>query len=150
MPAGKMVELNLNPDERTLKQFGLIALFAFSGLSLCAYREVFLFSAGLGESRMTVVTVLAVAAVLSGMLSVAYPKANRLLFVATSVAAYPIGFVMSYVVLGVLFFVIFAPIGAFLRWTGRDPMERAFDQNKSSYWIDISRPRSRSSYFRQF
>jgi predicted membrane protein len=111
---------------------------------------LFLFSRGLGESRLTVAAMFAVAAVLSAVLSLVYPKANRLLFVATSVAAFPIGFVMSYVVLGVLFFVIFAPIGALLRWTGRDPMERAFDRDKSSYWIETGRPRSRSSYFRQF
>jgi len=149
MSAGKMVELNFNPDERTLKQFGFVALFGFGALSLCAYSEVFLFSRGLGESRLTVAAVFAVAAVLSAVLSLIYPKANRLLFVATSVAAFPIGFVMSYVVLGVLYFVIFAPIGMLLRWTGRDPMRRAFDQNKSTYWIASTRARSKSSYFRQ-
>jgi uncharacterized protein YjeT (DUF2065 family) len=150
MPTGKLIELNFNPDKHTLRQFGFIALGGFSALAFCAYREVFVFSAGLSEARIAVTATLALVAALSGMFSVAYPKANRALFIAMSVVSYPIGFVMSYVVLGLLFFAIIAPIGALLRWTGHDPMQRSFDRGKSSYWIAARSKRPKSSYFHQF
>jgi hypothetical protein len=93
---------------------------------------------------------LAALAGLSALLSLVYPKANKVIYLGISVLAYPIGFVMSYVILGLLFFGVFAPIGALLRLSGTDPMQRALDKSQTSYW-SVPRPqRSKESYFRQF
>ena len=50
-----LVELNLNPDRKTLRQFGVIAFVGFGILALLAYYEKLIFAFGLGDSRMTVV-----------------------------------------------------------------------------------------------
>jgi hypothetical protein len=148
--SSKMVELNLNPDERTLKQFGFIALGGFGLLAACAFFEKFMFAHGLGGARTAVAAGLAALGVVAALCSLVAPKANKLIYIAITVLAYPIGFVMSYVILGSLFFFIFAPVGALLRASGNDPMQRALRKDGQSYWSEARPPRSKESYFRQF
>jgi len=45
-----------------------------------------------------------------------------------------LGAIVSPVALGVLFYGVFTPIGAFIRLTGRDPLRLARDADASSYW----------------
>jgi hypothetical protein len=48
--------------------------------------------------------------------------------------------IVSPVVLGVLFFVIFTPIGVLMRLFGGDPLRLRFDSKAQSYWIERSPP----------
>lgn len=43
--------------------------------------------------------------------------------------------VMSPVVLGIVFFAIFLPVGVLRRYFGGDPMTRVFEPLRKSYWI---------------
>ena len=63
---------------------------------------------------------------------------------------FPIGFVLSYVILGVLFFGIITPAGLLLRLAGKDPLERRWEPDASTYWVDSREPRAKSAYFKQF
>jgi hypothetical protein len=144
------IPLNLNPDARTLRSFGWIALVGFGLLAACAWLERFVFAFGLGELRVPVAGVLAALGVLSALLSLVYPRGNRWLFVGLSVATYPIGVVVSYTVLAVLFFVVIAPVGMLLRLLGRDPLARNIDRNAKSYWTPARKQRPKADYFKQF
>ena len=146
----KLVELNWSPDDRTLRQFGVIALFGFGALAACAYYEAWMFAFGLGEARLPIAGSFGTIAVLSLVLGLVHPRANRLIYVGTSVLAYPIGFVLSYVILGLLFFVIIAPIGAVLRVLGKTPLARSYDPRATTYWSKTRTTRDRGSYFKQF
>ncbi|MBI2949350.1 MAG: hypothetical protein HYY23_17045 [Verrucomicrobia bacterium] len=42
---------------------------------------------------------------------------------------------VSPVILGILFYAVFTPMGWILRWLGKDPMRMTPDKNASSYWI---------------
>jgi hypothetical protein len=148
--AGKLVHLNLAPDDRTLKQFGFIALGAFGLLALCAFYETWMFSFGLGALREPIAYALGGLGLLSGLFSLTWPKANKALFLGLTVLTYPIGIVMSYLIMGVLFFGVFAPIGALLRASGSDPMQRGVRGDATSYWSSARAKRSKESYFRQF
>ena len=55
----KLVEINFNPDTKTLRQFGVIALVGFGILAALAYYEKLIFSFGLGDARMPLVTTFA-------------------------------------------------------------------------------------------
>lgn len=144
-----MIELNLNPDARVLRQFGVTALIAFGLLGAAAHFQRFVFS-GLGEAGAATAAGLWGVGAISGVLALVHPRANRPLFVLLSVITFPLGLVVSYLALGFLFFFVFAPIGLFLRATGRDPMARGFNPGRTSYWDDARRRRAKSSYFRQF
>jgi hypothetical protein len=146
----KLVQLDLNPDDRTLRQFGLIAVVGFGLLAACAYYETWMFAFGLGDARLPVAGTLAGVGVLSLLLGLVYPRANRVIFVGTAILAYPIGFVLSYVIMGVLFFLIIAPIGVLLRILGKTPLARSYDRNAATYWSKAHPSRGQQSYFRQF
>jgi len=48
--------------------------------------------------------------------------------------------IVSPVVLGILFFIVFAPIGFIMRRFGGDPLRLRFDPGAPSYWIERSPP----------
>ena len=146
----KMVEIDWNPDPGTLRQFGWVALVGFSLIALLAHQEWLIFAFGLGDARMKVVTGLLAVGVLAALIGLVYPKANKPLFIGLTLLAFPIGFVLSYVIMITLFFVIIAPIGILMRLAGRDPMEREIDPNAESYWTPAKPAPPNSRYFRQF
>ena len=145
-----MIEINLRPDERTLRQFGWIAFFGFSFIAAIAWFEVFIFAFGLGEARPIVAGVFGALAILAVVFSAVFPKANLPIYVGLTLLSYPIGFVLSYLIMGFLFFVLITPLGLFFKLTGRDPMFRAFDREAATYWADPRPRRGKESYFRQF
>jgi MFS family permease len=146
----KMIEIDWKPDERTLRQFGLIALVGFSFLAAIAWFETFIFAMGLGDARQAVAGTFAVLAGLSALFSLVAPKANLPIYLGLTLLSYPIGFVLSYLIMGFLFFVMITPVGLFFRLTGRDPMHRRFDSEATTYWTDARPRRGKEGYFRQF
>ena len=147
----QMIELNLDPDAKTLRQFGFIALAGFGAIAALAWFEKLVFAGGwLGDARPTVVAVLLGVGALAALTSLVYPRANKWLFVGLSIAAFPIGFVLSYVILGTLFFLIITPIGLLLRVFGQDPMNRAFRAEQTRYGVACRPTRPPESYFKQF
>ena len=65
--------------------------------------------------------------------------------------AFPIGFVLSYVIMAMLFYVVFAPVGLVLRLVGKDPLDRRFLPDAPTYWVDARARRApKRDYFRQF
>lgn len=146
----KIVQINWNPDERTLRQFGWIALGGFGLLAVLAWFEWLAFSFGLGGARPYVAGGAAALGVVAALTSLFYPRANRFLYVGLSIVVYPIGFVLSHVLLGALFFGLFAPIAILFRLIGRDPMKRRFDPEAATYWAPARVSANPERYFRQF
>jgi len=146
----QMVELNLRPDTRTLRQFGWIALVGFGLLALLAWQGWLVFARLEVGTRETVALVLAALAGISTLFSLVWPKANLPIFLGLTLLAFPIGFVLSYVIMATLFYVVIAPVGAALRLVGKDPMDRRFLPAAKTYWIDARPERPRESYFKQF
>jgi hypothetical protein len=145
-----MIEINLRPDVRTLRQFGFIAVVGFAFLAVIAWTEVLVFSFGLGGARPYVAGGFAAVGVISLLFSLVYPRANLGLYLGLTVIAYPIGFVLSYVIMGTLFFVVITPTGLAMRLLGRDPMERRMLPEAESYWVKARAQRPSESYFKQF
>lgn len=146
----KMIEIDWKPDEGTLKQFGFIALFGFLLLAVLAWLQLLVFAALPDSIRETVVGALCVLAVVSTLFSLVAPRANLPIYIGLTVLAYPIGFVLSYLIMGFLFFGMITPLGLIFRVIGKDPMNRRFDSAAASYWSDPRPPRGNESYFRQF
>ena len=111
----KMIEIDFNPDERTLRQFGFIALVGFGIVAALAWTESLVFAFGLGDARATVAGAFLGLGVLACLVGLAHPKANRPLFVGLAILAFPIGFVLSYLIMTSLFYAIIMPIGVVMR-----------------------------------
>jgi polyferredoxin len=145
-----LVQLNLKPDVKQLRQFGFIALAAFALIGAVVMWRGGLFGLDFGPSARPLAYGLWAIGGVSAFFSVVHPKANRALFVALVVMTYPIGLVVSHVALALLFFGILTPVAVWFRLMGRDPLLRKFEPERSSYWTDVSEVTDPKHYFRQF
>lgn len=145
-----LVRLDLRPERKQLRQFGWVALVAFGFLGTVVLWKGGLFGASFGASTRTVAYAMWSLGALSAALSLVRPEANRPLFVALGVLAFPIGWVVSHVVLAVVFFGVLTPVGLLFRLLGRDPLERRFRADRQSYWVDLPEVDDEKDYFRQF
>src|SRR3989344_4718326 len=60
-----------------------------------------------------------------------------------------LGWVMTRVILAIVFYLVITPIGLVLRLTGKDFMNRSFPGKEASYWLDHAE-RVKEDYERQF
>jgi hypothetical protein len=77
------------------------------------------------------------------------PRATAPLYAAWMLAAFPIGWVMSYVMASIVYFLVVTPIGLLARLFGHDGMGRKFKPEAESYWTE-TQPSDPKRYFRQF
>jgi hypothetical protein len=119
-------------------------------LAVMSWTESFLFTFGLGPMREYIAGAFAVLGLYSFATGLVYPTATKPVFVGLTVLTYPIGIVLSYIIMGVLFFGVFGIIGILMRMTGYDPMSRKLKENTDSFWSDARAARHRSDYFKQY
>lgn len=103
------------------------------GLALSLFLAV-LAGIALFRARENLVPPLLLAAVLACGLAVLWPRSlwpwQRL---AMAVAG-AIGWFNTRLLLGVVFYLVLTPLGLLMRWLGKDPMQRGFRPDRSSYW----------------
>jgi protein-S-isoprenylcysteine O-methyltransferase Ste14 len=146
-----MIDVNFKPDRATLRQFGWISLVAFAALGgLTWYTHKFLLWSVSPSAAQTTAYVLWVVAGVSAVLALIAPGTLRPLYVALMLIALPIGFVLSHVIMAILYYAIFTPVGLFMRLIGRDALERRFDRQARSYWVPRPTNVDPKRYFRQF
>jgi hypothetical protein len=71
-------------------------------------------------------------------------------YVVFVVVTFPIGWVVSHVVMGIFYFGIITPVALFFKIIKRDPLCRKADKAATSYWIEYRKKRSTKDYFNQF
>jgi hypothetical protein len=136
-----VIDLNLNPTKKELRTFGLCALGFVCVVGWIIYRR--------GGSTPTIATVVGIGIALAG-LGLTIPQALRPVWVVLLFVNYPIGWVVTHVVMGLIFYLVVTPVGVIMRLTGRDPMERAFDRSAKTYWKPRRTDSNSSRYFRQY
>ena len=137
-----LIEINWTPSRRELKQFACIwiPLFATAAGLLLVYRR-----AAWGPAA--VLWAIALSSLAVGLVR---PQAFRPVFVAWMVAAYPIGWTVSTLVLLATYYLLFLPVGLLLRVFRYDPLDRRLDRAAPSYWDAHDQPADPAAYFRQF
>jgi hypothetical protein len=130
----------LNPNDRTLRQFsGLWILF----IGLVAVRQAL-------SHRPLVALVVAFLAVVIGVAGLLMPRLVKPLFVGWMIAVFPIGWVVSRIVLGSIFYIVFTPISMIFRIIGRDALVLKPDSTTSTYWRSKPGSSDQKQYLRQF
>lgn len=145
-----MIQLDLRPDRNKLRNFGFIAFVAFSLVAAYVAWKKAIFGFELGTNTDTVLIVLGALAVSSAVFSLIWPSGNRAVYVILTIVTFPIGIVVSNVMLLVLFYGVFTPIGLIFRIIGRDALKRKYEPSLASYWVAYPQRKDRSYYFRQF
>lgn len=79
------------------------------------------------------------------------PAVLKPVYLAWMYAARLLGWVNTYLLLGLVFYTLFALIGGGMRLLGRDPLDRRWEPMRKSYWIKREKPLlPREHYERQF
>jgi hypothetical protein len=137
-----LVEINWRPEQRELRKFGIIAfamltvisslLHFAAGLSIC-------WSAGLFSLGLIIF-----------LISLISARATRIIYLGLTLAALPIGIVISFVLLAAFYFLVLTPMGLLFRLLGRDALSRRFEPDTESYWVKRRPAESPDRYFHQF
>ena len=134
-------DIPLNPTRKALRQFAaawLVFFLAFGAHQYLARKHP---AFGL--------TVMGVALAIS-LLGWIKPPAVRWLFVGWMVAAFPIGWLISWLTLLLMYYGIITPVALFFRIRGRDLLRRKPTAAPTSFWLPKETPEDVRSYFRQY
>ncbi len=145
-----MIKIDWQPDSSTLRTFGWTGLVAFPLLGLMAWNQWLAFAPLPDGATQPMAYVLFGFGALCGILAVAAPLLLKPLFLGLSLIAVPIGFVLTYTLLTLIFFLIVTPTAILFRIVGRDALHRKIDKSATSYWTPHKAPKDVKRYFRQY
>jgi hypothetical protein len=136
-----LAKLDWRPSDKLLGQFSVWAMF-FLGMVACPlavyrghYRAAILFWSLAAAARL---------------LAAFRPAWLRPVYVGLMIVTWPIGWLISHLMLGAIYFGVFTPVAIVFRLIGRDPLARRFDRQASSYWEAYQPNRGLARYLRQF
>jgi Saxitoxin biosynthesis operon protein SxtJ len=134
-------DIPFSPSSRMLRQFAGLWLAVFGGIA--AWQ-------GLVKGRVELALAIGAIAVIIGGLGLARPNLIRPVFVGWMVLAFPIGWTVSLVLLGLVYYGLFLPIGLVFRVTGRDALQLRPRPALTTYWTARPGVADVRRYFRQF
>lgn len=135
-----MITLQLRPSDRQLRVFGAAALLCFGLLGWWLRAHA--------HPQWALACWIVAGA--SALAALAWPKANLPLYAALTLIAFPIGVVLSYLMLGVMWYIAITLVALIFRLLGKDPLQRKWDRAAASYWQPYPPTTDRERYFRQF
>jgi len=138
-----LIKIDRNPPVRELRKFGLLWFPLFCGV----LGGVLLHKTGLLPLSVAI-WCLAAPVLLLGALK---PAWVRPVWLGLMYLTFPIGFVISHVLLALIYFGVFTPIGWAMRLSGKDPLQLKRRPDRGSHWIPrAEREVDKARYFRQF
>jgi hypothetical protein len=137
-----LIEIDWNPKNKQLKNFGIIALVATTLISLLLY-----LLKGVAIQWVSIILAFGIIIFIASLISL---KLTKMIYLGMILLTLPIGFVVSFVLLAAFYFLLLTPLGLIFRLIGRDPLCRKFDANAKSYWISRHPPKGLEQYFHQF
>ena len=131
-----LIDINFLPTTRQLRQFAASTVVM---LPLVTW---------LWTHRGSAVALASVAALIVALLGIAKPIALKPVFVGMSLITWPIGRVVSEVVVLLLFYAVFVPAGLLSQLLGRDPLAIKPDANLKDAWKERRECTDSSRYYR--
>ena len=136
----RWADIPFDATQKTLRQFAGLWLVFLGGLA-CYW--------GLWKANPTAGLILGALAVTIGPLGLVAPHLMRPIWMASLIVTFPIGWVVSRVLLGVLYYGLFTPFSLVFRLIGRDPLLRHRPEG-DTYWIPKPAITDLRRYYRQF
>ena len=110
-----MIDIQWNPEKKQLRQF--------AGIWFPAFCVLIGWIIGKKTGHWGAVQVGWGICGLQALAGLIHPAAIRPVFVGLILLTYPIGWLVSHLFLGAIFYLLFLPIGLALRMTGHDPLQ---------------------------
>lgn len=139
-----MLDINWKPNSKELRQFaGLLVavVIVLGGIRLYSSQSFDLASWYWRACS---------AGLIAGAIGLVAPTLIRPLYVAWMGLAFPIGWTISHLLLGTIYYGVVTPIGLLLRLSGNDPMKRKLDREATTYWVAHQTGKDTARYFRQY
>ena len=136
-----IIEINRTPSHQDLRWFGLLLPVFFAIVGALVWHRT---------GSLTPATAVWAAGGTVSALFALWPASRRRIYVGWMYAVYPIGWTVSHLLLGVVYFLIITPIGLALRVLRRNPLERGLDRTAATYWVRHNPANSIKRYLRQF
>lgn len=136
-----IIDINTNPSEKELRWFGVMIVVFVTVVGTFVHWQF-------GLSAVSLVF-WAVGVVLAAVY-ISVPSLRLWIFIGWTYAVFPIGWIVSYVLLAGIYYLVFTPIGFIVRVTKGDPLDRKLDRTASTYWKPHEAPQDMKRYFRQF
>jgi len=137
-----LVKINWNPTDKDLRNFGRIAITASLLVAILLYAIK-----GLTFKWCAIIIGVGFFIFLCSILSKNF---TRWIYLGLTLITFPIGMVVSFVLLAVFYYLLITPVGLFFRLTGRDILQRKFDASAGSYWHPRRPAGNIKRYFNQF
>ena len=136
-----MRPIRKNPSIRELRQFAALWLLFFTVMTLILWHRT---------GAITTALIIWGAALTVSVLGFLFPKLMRWVYLGMSYLAFPMGWVVSHVLLALIFYLLVTPVALVLKMLGHDPLERSTDPSRNSYWVRCQQADTPNRYFRQF
>ncbi|MBS0202487.1 MAG: hypothetical protein JSS49_06265 [Planctomycetes bacterium] len=136
-----VIEMNWRPSHRDLRVFAVVQMIVAATGAWWLHKH---WGWDLPAAGLMGVSVALLA------LGMFQPGRLQPLFVVWMLAAFPIGWVMSHLLLAIVYYGVVTPIGLLLRLSGRDTLQQQSRSNTDTFWIARPAPPESSRYFRQF
>jgi hypothetical protein len=136
----KLSDIPLHPTPRTLRQFATAWLVVFATMALHRW---------LVRGQVHLGYVLGALSLL-GILGLLKPSALRWLFIAATIVAFPIGWIVSQLVLAVMFYLVLTPLALCFRLLRRDALQLRPGPERPSFWFKREEPADTARYLKQF
>jgi hypothetical protein len=130
-----------NPSRKMLRQFSALWIAFFGGLALWH---------GFVRDHIELAWGMGIAALVVGIAGLVHPPLVRWIFVGWSMAVFPIGWLVSRIVLTVLFYGVFTPVAMLFRLRGRDALRLKRSPEATTYWQSKPVVTDVTRYFQQF
>ncbi len=135
-----LIRLNTRPSRRQLIQFGAAwAVFFLLAALFAAWR-------GAPVSPWWILAL----ALIPPLIGWLFPGFLRLLFVALAVVTFPIGFVVSHLILAALYYLVLTPIGLILRCFKPELFPKRPDPSLPTYWHSRTGARKPGDYLKPY
>jgi hypothetical protein len=137
-----LIRINQNPSARELRQFAAIWFPLF-----CVVAAGLVYA---GNSSGAAAVCLAGMGLMVGLAGLKRPSFVLPLYLGWMYAAFPLGWVVSHLVLGAVFYLVLTPIGLLMRLVRYDPLRHRFPSREATHWVKCQEPDSKRYYFRQY
>jgi hypothetical protein len=135
-------DIPFNPSPRQLRHFGVLAALIAAGWSVWGLFTQSSPAWTIGTGATATVTLL---------IACVKPSVLRWPFVGLVVVTFPIGWLVSQAILGLIFYGLITPLAVYYRWRGRDELRlRPPSAGEETFWERKETASDPRSYHRQF
>jgi hypothetical protein len=141
-----MIDIDWKPDRTRLRQFAAVFWVGFTLLAVLAG-----FGGPGGVAGWGMWTwLLAGAGAAVGILGLLWPPVVRPVYLGWMGLAFPVGWLLSHLLLAVVYYGLFTLAGLMMRLGGRDALRLKRPPESMSLWVQRPGARPPESYFRRF